>query len=80
MRVLAFALLSSVLTLLGACGGSHDEPLPPAAGNTVPASALASPAAFTRFVDALPADDRAAPLDLDGVRPPVTDDEEPADV
>lgn len=77
MRVLAFALLSAALTLLGACGGSHDEPLPPAAGNTVPASALASPAAFTGYVGGLAADDGAEPLDLDGVMPPVSDTDEP---
>lgn len=80
MRILAFALLSGALTLLGACGGSHDDPLPPAAGNTVPASALASPAAFTSYVGMLPANDEAEPLDLDGVMPPVSDTDEPDEV
>jgi hypothetical protein len=80
MRVFAFALLSATLTLVAGCGGSDDGPLPPAVGNTVPASALASPAAFTSYVGGLPADDSVEPLDLDGVMPPVSDTDEPDEV
>jgi hypothetical protein len=80
MRVFAFALLSGALTLLSACGGSHDAPPPAASGNSVPASALASPAAFSGFVGALVPDDGAEPLGVDGVMPPVSDTEEPDEV
>jgi hypothetical protein len=46
----------------------------------VPASALASPAAFSGFVGALVPDDGAEPLGVDGVMPPVSDTEEPDEV
>lgn len=80
MRILAFALLSALLTVAAGCGGHDDGGLEPPASATVPPAALASPAAFTTFVGQLPADDVAAPLGLEGVVPPVTDTDEPADI
>ena len=47
------ALGLSTLGLLAACGGGHDDevdmPVPPTAATMVPASALASSAAYTQF-------------------------------
>ncbi len=81
MRILAFALLSAVLTGVAGCGG-HDDPLPsvPPASGMVPPDALASPAAFTTFVGQLQPDDAAEPLVLDGVVPPASDTDEPAEI
>lgn len=80
MRILAFALLSALLTAAAGCGGHDDGGLEPPASATVPPGALASPAAFTTFVGQLQADDRAEPLVLDGVLPPASDTDEPADI
>lgn len=63
--------------LLAACGGgSH----PIVDDRVVPASATASPAAFTAFVGTLAPDDTAEPLIVEDLQPPVTDEEEPLPV
>jgi hypothetical protein len=77
--------LTAVLaaSLLAACGGSsdsHTEPTDPQAGATVPASATASPQAFSQFVASLAENNQAEPLDLDAVQPPTSETEEPIDL
>lgn len=62
---------------LAACGGSGSDPMPPAADNTVPASALASPAAFTSYVASLPASETAEPVDVNQAQPPTSETDEP---
>jgi hypothetical protein len=68
--------------LLAGCGGGHGD----SAGNDaatsaeVPASASASPRAFSAYVGSLPADDRAPPLAIDKVVPPTSETSEPIDV
>lgn len=67
--------------LLAACGGDgHDGPPPTADPLAVPPAATATPLAFTDYVGSRPPDDTAEPLRLEGVEPPVTDDEEPVPV
>lgn len=74
------ALTALTALLLAACGGSHDDPPTGVDPLAVPPGATASPLAFTDYVGSRPADDMADPLRLEGVDPPVTDDEEPAPV
>jgi hypothetical protein len=74
------ALLAAASTLLfTACGGLHDEPAPaptPSAG--VPASATASPTAYTQFAASLTNSETAEPLSLDAVTiPPTTETADP---
>ena len=65
--------------LLAACGGSdHDEPPAAADPLAVPASATASPMAYTDYVATRPADDMTGPLLVNGIVPPVSDEDEPA--
>ena len=75
------AALATAL-LLSACGGrDNDDAMEPAPDDrAVPASALASPQAFTRYTAARPADDRAEAVELDGVTPPTSETAEPDDV
>jgi hypothetical protein len=61
---------------LAACGGGSD-PVPPVVDNTVPASALASPAAFTSYVASLPASETAEPVDVNQAVPPTSETDEP---
>jgi hypothetical protein len=76
-RLTRFAIVGSVsLTLaagLAACGGGGDDALPPAADTEVPASATASPEAYSRYAGSLRADDHADPLSVDKVVPPVSE-------
>ena len=65
--------------LLAACGGSdHDEPPVAEDPLAVPASATASPMAYTDYVGSRPADDMSDPLVVHGIVPPVSDEDEPA--
>ena len=77
-RRLAGASLGLVVLLLTACGGGGGAELPPPVAPSVPASATASVSAWTSFAAALPISDSAAPLDLDGVMPPLSETAEPA--
>jgi hypothetical protein len=72
------------LFLLSACGGGDDggsmNAGNPPGDNGVPASAMASPEAFSAYVGSLAADDRAEPLDVEQVVPPTSETAEPIDV
>jgi hypothetical protein len=71
---------AAVLALLAACGGGND-PVAAVVDNTiVPADAAASPAAYSRYLGTMAADDRAEPLNVDAVTAPTSDTTEPADV
>lgn len=72
---LALALLTAALA--AGCGDSVYEPEPPPAETEVPASALASVPAYTRFTGSLPADDRAQPLHLGDWQAPTSETAEP---
>jgi hypothetical protein len=74
--VLPTALAAAAL--LCACGGGGSAPA--RVPDTVPASATASPTAFTAYVGALPEDDRREPLKLAGLEPPTSDTADPAPV
>lgn len=80
----SFKLCAAVTlaTLLAACGGGGSSVAvdPTIGGSDVPASAVASPQAYTAYVGSLPPDDTAEPLRLEGVEPPTTDTEEPVEV
>jgi hypothetical protein len=67
-------------TLLAGCGGGSDGPPVDDAPSRVPASATASPAAYTAYVAGLRADDRREPVGLEGLVPPTTETAEPAAV
>lgn len=79
---------AAVLALLAACGGGgggggggSNDPIPAVLDNTtVPASAMASPAAYSNYVGSMAADDRAEPLGMDAGTAPTSDTTEPADV
>ena len=70
-------VLMMACAALAACGGSGSDPTPPVADNTVPASALASPAAFTGYVASLPASETAGPVDVNQAVPPTSETDEP---
>lgn len=71
---------------LSACGGSDDAPAPmppappPVVSNEVPASATASPLAYSQYAGTLVASDSAEPLDVDKVLPPTSETDEPVDI
>ncbi len=62
---------------LAACGGGGDATSATDAWNTVPASALASPEAFSRFTASLAPDDHGDPMNVDNVTPPVSETDAP---
>ena len=68
---------AAVLAGLAACGGGSADAGPPAADNTVPASATASPEAFSSYAGAIKADDQAEPLNLEKVEAPTSETAEP---
>ena len=78
-----FTLLTAAVVAVGgsACGGdgsSTPDPMtPPEATNQVPASALVSTEAFTRYAASLAPSETAEPLDVSAVVPPVSETEEP---
>ena len=79
-------LLLSMIVIAGglsACFGGGDEvptPMPPLAEAEVPASASASPEAYSRYAGSVAASETAEPLGLDAVVPPVSETAEPIDV
>ena len=80
------AILSvSLLAGLAACGGGGGNgdgggQTTRQAGDTVPASAVASTAAFVAYLDTLPTNESEEPLNASSVTPPATDSDEPANV
>lgn len=66
--------VASMALVLAACGGDDDAPDPyEARGETIPASAAASPASFVSYIAGLPASDTDEPLVLEGFTAPVDD-------
>jgi hypothetical protein len=76
--------IASALLLLTACGGGDDgnsmNAANPSDADGVPASATASPKAFSAYVGSLPADDQAEPRDIENVEPPISETAEPLDI
>ena len=68
---------SGMLAGLAACGGGGADASPPAADNSVPASATASPEAFSSYAGSIKADDQAEPLNLEKVEVPTSETAEP---
>ena len=66
--------------LLAACGSDVPDPVPPASvqsSNEVPASAYASPVAYSSFAAGLAGNDSAEPLVLGSTPAPTSETEEP---
>jgi hypothetical protein len=74
----SFAAVAASM-LLAACGGSDrsEAVAEPAVIDTVPASASASPLAYTEFARALVASETAPPLQMDAVAPPTSESDAP---
>ena len=77
-------LALSTLAGLSACGGGGGDgssaPTSGADASSVPASAVASNAAFVRYLDTMPTNETQEPLKADSVTPPTTDSDEPTHV
>ena len=79
-------LLLSMIVISGglsACFGGSDEaqtPMPPVVETEVPASASASPEAYSRYAGSVAPSETAEPLGVDAVVPPVSETAEPIDV
>ena len=77
-------LTVSLLAGLAACGGGGDGGGGGLAtrqnGDTVPASAVASNAAFVAYLNTLPTNETEEPLNAASVMPPTTDTDEPTNV
>lgn len=63
--------------LLSACGGSSDDPPVAVDERVVPASATASPTAYTDYVATRPLEDALEPLVVQAIVPPVSEEDEP---
>lgn len=74
----------ALAALATACGGGSDAepvaPQPPVVDNEVPASAMASNEAFTRYAAGLPASESAEPVSLDKLVPPSSETTEPQEI
>jgi uncharacterized lipoprotein YmbA len=73
----AWAVLALTASL-AACGGG--SPAEPPAPNQVPASATASPAAYSHFAGSVKPSETADPLTVDKVQPPTSETDEPISV
>jgi hypothetical protein len=78
-RLLLPVATSVLLLSLAACGGGHDDDDANADDSRVPASALASWDAFTRWVGGRPPSDRAEPVSVGDIDAPTSDSDEPID-
>ena len=74
---LSAALASAVLAACGGGGGSSEPEVPPPADNQVPASALVSADAYTRYAASLAPSETAEPVDVSAVIPPTSETREP---
>jgi hypothetical protein len=78
-RLLLPVAAGVLLLSLAACGGGRDDDDANADDSRVPASALASWEAFTRWVGNRPASDSAEPVAVGDVEAPTSDSDEPID-
>lgn len=65
---------------LAACGGGGSSPDTPPVSNEVPASATASPTAYSTYAGSLVKSETAEPLDTSKVVPPTSESAAPIDV
>ncbi|OGB03041.1 MAG: hypothetical protein A3E25_15090 [Burkholderiales bacterium RIFCSPHIGHO2_12_FULL_69_20] len=70
-------ICAATCLLLAACGGGDEPAGAMAVDDVVPASASASPEAFSRYVDLAAADSRDEPLDIALLQPPTSEADEP---
>jgi hypothetical protein len=73
----AWAVLALTAGLVACGGGSTAEP---PMQNEVPASATASPAAYSRYAGSVKPNETADPLLVDKVQPPTSETDEPIGV
>ena len=73
------AALAASCLWLSACGGGGGD-VAVAASDVIPASAAASPEAFTQYASTLNEDDQREPLKLADLEPPTSETAEPAPV
>ena len=71
---------TALVLFLAACGGGGAGPVDSPAANEVPASATASPEAYSLYVGSLGADDRADPLSVENVIAPKSEAADPIPV
>ena len=71
---------TALVLFLAACGGGGAGPVDATAANEVPASATASPEAYSLYVGSLGADDRADPLSVENVIAPKSEAADPIPV
>ena len=71
---------TALVLFLAACGGGGARPVDATAANEVPASATASPEAYSLYVGSLGADDRADPLSVENVIAPKSEAADPIPV
>lgn len=85
-RLAGWAVAATFAASLAACGGSDGEgsgpivttpPAPPPPPASVPASAVASVAAFVSYLNTLVFNENQEPLLADAVTPPTNDTDEP---
>jgi hypothetical protein len=74
------AAAAAAALALAACGGGGDSRNDDDGDDTVPASALASPESFSRYVGGLRATEEKEPLSLVDVAPPTSETDGEIDV
>ena len=79
MKLQHALIAAAAALLLAACGDNPaDAPeAPPPASTEVPASATASPMAYSQYAGSLPKSETASPLGVNNVTPPTTETEAP---
>jgi ABC-type glycerol-3-phosphate transport system substrate-binding protein len=65
---------------LAACGGGSSSGRPPTATNEVPASATASPTAYSQYIGSLTKTETGRPLNVNRVEAPTSETELPLPV
>jgi hypothetical protein len=78
MTTLHLPALFVAVMALSACGGGGSSAPAPAGEVQVPASAMASPEAFTQFSAAQPDSDTSEPMVMGDLAPPTSETAEPA--
>ena len=70
-------MLTMAALVLAGGGGGHDDPPVVVDDRSVPASATATPMAWSDYVGSRPLEDALEPLVVQGLVPPTSDEDEP---